>query len=94
MSINKHNAEGYVDPTAHQALTAISWNSVRPAFRPICTSAPRMLEMWKLTRRQPALMPPCVETGTFPSAAPAVSQFFQFETTRPERAPTAFLETP
>ena len=36
MSINKHNAEGYPDPTAHQALTAIQLEerSLR-AFRPI-----------------------------------------------------------
>lgn len=36
MSINKHNAEGYPDPTAHHALTAIRLEerSLR-AFRPI-----------------------------------------------------------
>ena len=35
MSVNKFNAEGYFDPTAFEALTAIEREAKKTAFKPI-----------------------------------------------------------
>lgn len=75
MSVNLYNSEGYLDPTAYEALSRIEQEAKRTAYKPLVfICSPFAGDMVRNAERARAYCPFCGIKELYPDcAAPSVS---------------------